>query len=166
MDSTPAHRMRIFLRDFRMLEAAVSLADGQALSTFFANRKSYINVRAAHWTGTEDSDVRHAVLRVDQVLWATAADGDVPLTNTPASSPGRIVEMQLDGGLLLRGALSLGDRQRLSDYLESAGPFVPVHDASLLRSGRPPRKVNVDLGGVVLNQDAIQAVWEAGEAET
>jgi hypothetical protein len=33
-------------------------------------------------------------------------------------------------------------------------------DAQLLRSGRPPKKVNVELGGVVLNQEAIQAVWE------
>ncbi|MGH7449670.1 MAG: hypothetical protein ACRELT_19000, partial [Longimicrobiales bacterium] len=57
-------------------------------------------------------------------------------------------------------ALLLGDQQRLSDYLEIASPFIPVASAQLLRSGRPPKKVNVDLGGVVLNQEAIQAVWE------
>jgi hypothetical protein len=33
-------------------------------------------------------------------------------------------------------------------------------NAQLMRSGRPPKKVNVELGGVVLNQEAIQAVWE------
>lgn len=159
MDNRPTRRLRIFLRDFRMLEATVSLADGQALASYFAHRKSYVNLSAALWTGTGDS-VKHAVLKVEQVLWAASLDGDIPLTSASAHGPGRAVEMQLDGGLLLRGALMLGDQQRLSDYLEIASPFIPVASAQLLRSGRPPKKVNVDLGGVVLNQEAIQAVWE------
>ena len=159
MDNRPARRLRIFLRDFRMLEATVGLAEGQALASYFANRKSYVSLRAAHWTGTGD-DVKHAVLKVEQVLWAASLDRDIPLTNASAAGTGRAVEMQLDGGLLLRGTLMIGDQQRLSDYLEIASPFVPVMDAQLLRSGRPPKKVNVELGGVVLNQEAIQAVWE------
>ena len=158
-NARPARRLRIFLRDFRMLEATASLAEGQSLASYFAHRRSYANLRAARWTGTGD-DVKHAVLKVDQVLWAAALDGDIALSNASAASPPRIVEMQLDGGLLLRGALILGERQRLSDYLETAGAFVPVLDASLLRSGRPPKEVNVHLGEVMLNQAAIQAVWE------
>lgn len=159
MENRPTRRLRIFLRDFRMLEATVNLADGQALASYFANRKSYVNLSAAHWTGTGD-DVKHAVLKVEQVLWAASLDNDIPLTSASAAIAGRAVEMQLDGGLLLRGALILSDQQRLSDYLEIASPFVPVMNAQLLRSGRPPKKVNVELGGVVLNQEAIQAVWE------
>ena len=159
MDNRPARRLRIFLRDFRMLEATVGLAEGQALASYFANRKRYVSLRAAHWTGTGD-DVQHAVLKVEQVLWAASLDNDIPLTNASAAGAGRAVEMQLDGGLLLRGSLMIGEQQRLSDYLEIASPFVPVVDAQLLRSGRPPKKVNVELGGVVLNQEAIQAVWE------
>ena len=164
MDNRPTRRMRIFLRDFRMLEATVHLAEGQALASYFANRKNYINLSAAHWTGTGD-DVKHAVLKVDQVLWAASLDNDIPLTNASVSTAGRAVEMQLDGGLMLRGALILGDQQRLSDYLEIAGHFLPVADAQLLRSGRPPKKVNVQLGGVVVNQEAIQAVWEVDAQE-
>lgn len=163
-NSRPARRLRIFLRDFRMLEATASLADGQSLSTWFAHRRSYVNLRAAHWTSTGD-DVQHAVLRLDQVLWASALDNDIPLTNASAAGTQRMVEMQLDGGLLLRGSLNLGDQQRLSDYLEIAGPFVPVFDASLLRSGRPPREVNVQMGDIVLNQNAIQGMWEV-DAQT
>lgn len=165
MENRPTRRLRIFLRDFRMLEATVSLAEGQALATYFAHRKSYINLSAAHWTGTGDT-VKHAVLKVEQVLWAASLDNDIPLTSASAPGPARPVEMQLDGGLLLRGALALGDQQRLSDYLEIASPFIPVSNAQLLRSGRPPQKVNVDLGGVVLNQEAIQAVWEVGSQES
>jgi hypothetical protein len=164
MDTRPTRRLRIFLRDFRMLEATVSLGDGQALASYFANRKSYVNLSAAHWTGTGD-DVRHAVLKVEQVLWAASLDNDIPLTSASVSTAGRAVEMQLDGGLMVRGALMLSDGQRLSDYLEIASPFVPVMHAQLLRSGRPPKKVNVQLGGVVLNQEAIQAVWEVDAQE-
>ena len=164
MENRPTRRLRIFLRDFRMLEATVSLAEGQALASYFAHRKSYVNLVAAHWTGTGD-DVKHAVLKVEQVLWAASLDNDIPLTNASVSSQGRAVEMQLDGGLMLRGALMLGDQQRLSDYLEIAAPFIPVMNAQLLRSGRPPKKVNVQLGGVVLNQEAIQAMWEVDAQE-
>jgi hypothetical protein len=154
----PTRRLRIFLRDFRMVEATVSLADGQALASYFANRKSYVNLRGAHWAGTGD-DVAHAVLKVEQVLWAAAPEGDIPLTNASVVTRATEVEIQLDGGLLVKGGLLLSERQRLSDYLERAGQFVPMLNAQLLRSGRPPKKVNVQLGDIVLNQDAIQAVW-------
>jgi hypothetical protein len=160
----PTRRLRIFLRDFRMVEATVSLADGQALASYFANRKSYVNLRGAHWAGTGD-DVAHAVLKVEQVLWAAAPEGDIPLTNASLATKGRDVEIQLDGGLLVKGALILSEHQRLSDYLETAGQFVPMLGAQLLRSGRPPKKVNVQLGDIVLNQEAIQAVWEIAQQE-
>jgi hypothetical protein len=156
---TPVRRLRIFLRDFRMLEATVHLAEGQALAPYFANRRSYVNLRAAKWTGT-GVDVSHAVLKVQQVLWAAALDGDIPLTNASAVGRERAVEMQVDGGLHIRGSLMLGEQQRLSDYLEIAGHFLPMLGAQLLHSGRPPKKVNVQLGDVVLNQEAVQAIWE------
>jgi hypothetical protein len=162
---TPTRRLRIFLRDFRMVEAAASLAEGQALASYFASRKSYVNLREARWADADEA-VAHAVLRVDQVLWAAAPDGDVPLTSASLATPGRLVEIQLDGGLLFRGAFVMSAHQRLTDYLESAGPFVPLLRSQLLRSGRPPKRVNVDLGDVVLNQAAIQATWEVPEPDT
>ena len=72
----------------------------------------------------------------------------------------RLVEVQLEGGLLLRGGLNVGGNQRLSDYLDTHAQFIPIRNAVLLRSGRPPKEVNVTLGDVVLNQDAVQAIWE------
>lgn len=158
----PTRRLRIFLRDFRMVEAQVTFADGQSLTTYFANRKSYLNLIGTHWASTQE-DIQHAVLRVDQVLWVAAPDADIGLTNASGHPAQRVVEIQLDGGLLLRAALLMGERQRVSDYLESAGQFVPMLSAQLLRSGRPPKKVNVTLGDIVLNQEAIQAVWEVAE---
>jgi hypothetical protein len=141
-----------------MVEAAMNLAEGQALASYFASRRAYVNLLNAKWTGSGDQ-VEHAVLRVQQVLWAAAADADVPLSSASLASRGKDVELQLDGGLLVRGTLLMGDQQRLSDYLEIAGPFLPLQRAQLLRSGRPPKQVNVTLGDIVLNQDAIQAVW-------
>lgn len=156
---SPARSLRIFLRDFRMVEATVSFAGGQSLAAFFTHRKSYLTLREALWAGTGER-VENAVLKVEQVLWAAAVAADVPLAHVPAAAGGRTVELQLDGGLLVRARLIVSQQQRIGDYLEAAGRFVPLMDAQLLRSGRPPRRVNVQLGDIVLNQDAIQAVWE------
>jgi hypothetical protein len=157
----PTRRLRIFLRDFRMIEAQASFAEGQSLATYFTNRKSYLNLRGAQWASTS-VDIKHAVLRLDQVLWVAAPDGDVDLTNASGQPRERLVELQLDGGLLIHACFLMRERQRLSDFLESAGEFIPMTRAQLLRSGRPPKQVNVTLGDIVLNQAAIQAVWEVG----
>jgi hypothetical protein len=161
IDGAKAHirRLRLFLRDFRQIEAHASLAEGQSLASWLANRKNYVNLRGAHWTTTNES-AQHAVLRVPQVLWAAAMDGDIPLVSAAPTSAPRMVELQLEGGLFVRGGLNLGERQRLSDYLESQQHFIPIRNAMLLRSGRPSKEVNVVLGDVVLNQEAVQAIWE------
>jgi hypothetical protein len=159
MDPKPTKRLRIFLRDFRLVEAAVHLVDGQALTSCFGSRRNYMNLRGARWAGTTEQ-VEHAVLRLGQVLWASAPDGDIPLTSASLATPGRDIEAQLDGGLLVRGRFLMSEHQRMSDYLETSGQFVPLLGAQLLRSGRPPKTVNVTLGDIVLNQEAVQAVWE------
>lgn len=155
----PSRRLRLFLRDFRMIEATISLAEGQSLMQYFANRKQYVNLRAAKWASS-DEQLRHVALKIDQVLWAAAIDNDIPLINAAAQMQPRDVEIQLDGGLLMRAGLSIGEGQRLSDYLESQQQYIPVRNAQLLRSGRPPKEVNVSLGDIVLNQSSVQAVWE------
>ena len=156
---TQVRRMRLFLRDFRQVEAQANLSDGLSLSSWLSNKKSYVNLRGAHWTTTNDK-AQHVVLKVQQVLWAAALDGDIPLVSAAPTMSPRLVEIQLEGGLLMRGGLNLGDKQRLSDYLESHQQFIPVRGASLLRTGRPAKEVNVVLGDVVLNQEAVQAIWE------
>jgi hypothetical protein len=160
-DLTKLHprRLRLFLRDFRMVEAQISVSEGQPLMQYFASRKHYVTVRGARWASSNES-VNFAVLRVEQVLWAAAMDNDIALTPGTQSAAPRDVEMQLDGGLLVRAGLVLGENQRLADYLEAQPQFLPVRNAQLLRSGRPPKEVNVSLGDIVLNQAAIQAVWE------
>jgi len=155
----PTRRLRLFLRDFRMVEANVSLADGQSLTSWLTNRRSYVNLQDAQWAGSTDR-VQHASLRVQQVLWVASVDHEIPLSAASNPPTPRSVEIQLEGGLLIRAGLSIGERQRLSDFLETQAQFLPVRSAQLLRSGRPPKEVNVALGDIALNQEAVQAVWE------
>jgi hypothetical protein len=160
----PTRRLRLFLRDFRMVEAHIALAEGQSLVSWLANRRSYVNLRNAHWVSTKDS-VQHAVLKVDQVLWAASIDNDIPLVSTTQPHAPKAVEIQLEGGLLVRGGLSIGDKQRLSDYLEAQMQFIPLRGGLLLRSGRPAKEVNLVLGDVALNQAAVQSMWEIAMQE-
>lgn len=161
----PARRLRLFLRDFRMIEAQISLAEGQSLTQYFASRKQYVNLRAAKWASTGE-EIKHAVLKIDQVLWAASLDNDIPLINAVAQNEPRDIEIQLDGGLLVRAGLNVGAGQRLGDYLESQQQFMPLRNAQLLRSGRPPKEVNVALGDVVMNQLSVQAIWEVSAQQS
>jgi hypothetical protein len=92
-------------------------------------------------------------LKVDNILWAASEDGELGLTSARAATSARRVEVELEGGYLLSAGLLLVANQRLSDYLQSAPPFVPLQDAEL----RPRAK---HLGDVVVNQEAIQVVRE------
>jgi hypothetical protein len=87
-------------------------------------------------------------------------DGDIALTQATSPAAPREVEVQLDGGLLMRAGMFLSDGQRLSDYLETQPQFIPMRSVELLRSGRPPKEVNVTLGDIALNQAGVQAMWE------
>ena len=160
----PTRRLRLFLRDFRMVEAHTALAEGQSLQQYFASRKQYINMRGAKWASSGEN-IKHAVLKIEHVLWAASLDNDIALVNSTQQAKVLDVEIQLDGGLLVRAGLSVGERQRLSDYLESQPQFIPVRNAQLLRSGRPPKEVNVALGDIMLNQSAVQAMWEVAAQE-
>ncbi len=72
--------------------------------------------------------------------------------------------MRLEGGLILRGGVPAHPDQRLADWLEFAGPFVPLMRAHLLRSGRPPRRTNLVLRDVAIHRDGIQTVSEVDAA--
>lgn len=158
MDRQPnTRRLRFFLRDFRMVEADAHFVEGQSLAAYMAQRRSWVNLLDADWIGTGER-VGMVALRVGQILWVESRDGGVPAAS-PAGTP-REVEVRVEGGLIVRGRLPAHERQRLADYLESAGPFVPLLCAQLMRSGRPPRDANLTLRDVAINRDVIQTVSE------
>lgn len=158
----PRRKLRFFLRDFRLAEAYALLPDGLSLSSYLANRRGYLHLLDVQWQPSGER-IEFAVLRTAQVMYASAVDAGVPLVSTVPAAVAHGVDALVEGGLFLRGGLMLSPRQRLGDFLEAAGPFVPLLGVTLLRSGRPPRESNVLWGDIVLNQDAIQAVWESDE---
>lgn len=153
--ANPARRLRIFLRDHRVLDANVRVAGGQFLARYLASRNRYVNLTSVRWLGTEEQ-TPHMALKVNHILWAASQDGDLALTGVLATASTRRVEVELEGGYLLGAGLLLTDSQRLSDYLQSAPAFIPLRDARLLPRGR-------SLGDIVVNQEALQVVREQTE---
>lgn len=154
-DPNPPRRLRLFLRDHRVLDASARVPRGQYLSTYLASRTRYVNLMGVEWVGTGER-LGHMVLKVDKVLWAASEDGELPLTGAVSATTARRVEVELEGGYLLSAGLLLVANQRLSDYLQSAPPFVPLRAAELRPRGK-------HLGDVVVNQEAIQVVREVTE---
>ncbi len=155
-----SRRLRFFLEDFRVLEGLAGLGAGASLLSLFASRKSYINLTEARWSGSQ-RPLGHLVLRVDRIVWAGAPNGDVPLVNAPLTVEPTPTDLQLQGGMIMRGGLPLAPRQRLGDYLESTGPFIPLHGAVLLRSRHGGKPVGAALGEIAVNQSLIEAAWAA-----
>ena len=156
-ESNPPRRLRIFLRDHRILDASARVPRGQYLSTYLASRTRYVNVTSAEWMGIGEH-VGHMAVKVDKILWAASEDGELALTGALAASTARRVEVELEGGYVVTAGLLLVQNQRLSDYLQSAPAFVPLRNAELRPRGKR-------LGDVVVNQDAIQVVREIRDAE-
>lgn len=154
-DTRPPSRLRLFLRDHRVLDASARVPRGQYLSTYLASRNRYVNLTGVEWVGTGER-LGHMALKVDKVLWAASEDGELPLTGAVSAATARRIEVELEGGYLLSAGLLLVANQRLSDYLQSAPPFIPLRDAELRPRGKR-------LGDVVVNQDAIQVVREVAE---
>ena len=151
-DQNPPRRLRLFLRDHRVLDASARVPQGQFLSTYLASRTRYVNLTSVDWMGTGEK-VPHMALKVDKILWASSEDGGLPLTSALAAASARRVEVELEGGYLLTAGLLLVQNQRLSDYMQSAPAFVPLRNARLSPRGK-------SLGDIVVNQSAVQVVRE------
>jgi hypothetical protein len=157
IEQSAPRRLRLFLRDHRVLDADARVPQGQTLATYLASRNRYVNLTGVDWLGTR-STVPHMALKVSTILWAASQDGDLPLTAAITSAAARRVDVEIEGGYLLSAGLLLVETQRLTEYLQSAPAFIPLRDAQL----RPRRKA---LGDVVVNQDAIQAVREVTDED-
>lgn len=154
-DSSPPRRLRLFLRDHRVLDATARVPERQHLATYVSSRDRYINLLDVDWLGTR-ATIPHMALKVDKVLWVSSQDGALPLTHPQADVAARWVEVELDGGYLLKAELLLVPDQQLTDYLQTAPAFLPLRSAEL----RPRGKV---LGEIAVNHDAVQMVREIRE---
>ncbi|MFP4623511.1 MAG: hypothetical protein ACLFRX_04980 [Gemmatimonadota bacterium] len=151
-NTNPPRRLRLFLRDHRVLDASARVPQGQSLATYLASRNRYVNLTTVGWIGTGEQ-VPHMALKVSSVLWASSEDGDVPLTSGLAAAHARPVEVELEGGYLIAAGLLLAPDQRLTDYLQTAPSFVPLREAELRPRGK-------ELGDLAVNHEAIKVVRE------
>ncbi|NIY13080.1 MAG: hypothetical protein GWN02_34530 [Gemmatimonadetes bacterium] len=154
-DNSPPRRLRLFLRDHRIMDADALVPQGQHLSTYLATRNRYLNLTDVSWLGTGEN-VEHLALKVANILWAASEDGEVSLGAPRAMEGPRRVEVELEGGYVVAAGLLLVADQRLSDYLQSSPMFIPLRDAVLMPRRKP-------LGDVVVNQEFIQMVREITE---
>jgi hypothetical protein len=155
-ERTRPRRVQFRMRTNGVLEAAIHLADNQALAPFLASRRGTVNLQDAVWV---DTGKRVSLLTVaeHEIVWAHPLDEAVPLLNIVAAPEGahQQVEVVLAGGQTLRGRLGMMPGQRLSEYLTSAGTFLVLWDARL-----PDDRA---LGDLAVNRNALRSVREVGE---
>lgn len=140
------------LRDGTQLEGSAFMSPGQHLTGYLSSRKTYVNLVRVRWPQSGE-EAAHLVLNLGQVLWASALEEDMPLSQLMPAAVMRPVEITTEGGLLLQCNLQLGADQRLSDFMSAAGAFLPVFEARLL----PSEKL---LGNFALNADTVHLVRE------
>jgi type IV pilus assembly protein PilB len=145
--------VRLRLRDHTMVEGSISAADGQLLPNWLATRKGWVNLTNVHFIETGEQQP-HVAIQTNRILWAEELERGISVVGTTPNMTLRAVEIQLEGGLAVDGALALVQRQRLSDYLASHGEFIPVRDARI--SGTAER-----LGDIAVNQEAIEHLRES-----
>jgi hypothetical protein len=152
LEGNPPRRLRLILRDHRVLTADARVTRGQDLFSYLTSRTRYMNLTDVEWLGTQEQ-VDFMALKVDQILWAAPEDGELPLTRGLAVRSAKRVELELEGGYLITGGLLLIQDQRVSDYFRSAPRFVPLSNAVLRPRGR-------SLGDVAVHQEGIHVVRE------
>lgn len=148
---TRARTVRFALRDGDWVDGGVYLTEGHALAPYIGSRKGgWMNIVGATWA-SEGIAHGHAVIQVDEVLWAVARDRDLRIGAVGAGNNSREVDILLEDGTRLHGRINLAARQRLSDYLSSCGRFIPVVDAARPHGGEC-------FGDIALNARCVRAV--------
>lgn len=146
-------QVRLLVRDGRMVTGRVYVAEAHSLLQYLTTRKTYANLVQVRYAKGDEAPLDHLALRVDSIVWASSADGDIPLVNHTAAAAPRPVLLHLPGGDVIQGELVLAPRQRLSDYVDTIGPFLPVHNAVMERTGQ-------SLGDVAIHQTTVLGVRE------
>ncbi|HEX8430305.1 MAG TPA: ATPase, T2SS/T4P/T4SS family, partial [Longimicrobium sp.] len=143
---------RIVLRDGSVVEGDVHVTPGTSLARHLAAAGAWVNLTNAS-VPDRDEPVVHTAMQTGSILWAASLSDDLPVgTTLPDSSP-RPVELALDGGMEIAGTIHLPTAQRLSDFLEDSGPFLPLFDATLALGTAP-------LGDLVVSRSALHRIAE------
>lgn len=149
-------RVRVLLRENRLLEGYLHMAEGQSLTGVLGVKKFFLNLTDVRWIGgvTADSPIPHLAIRVNQIVWIQPLEEEIRLTSfVQPESQAREVELHLIGNISLDVRLHIAPEQRMSDYFDSNPGFVPLRDAKLTASGELHPELAV-------NQEAVLAIRE------
>ena len=151
-----ARRVRLLLRDQRLLDGLVHVPEDGDLASFLSTREGgWVNVTDVRWLASGER-VAHLVLKASVVLWAgAAAGGDALLPRLGEGTP-RPVKITLENRVTLHAELRLPVRHRLTDVLTACGDFFPVCDARVDARG-------IAFGDIAVNRDAVHVVEDLGE---
>lgn len=150
-------RVHLVLRDGSEVEGGIFLNPGQSLAPYLGTRKGgWVNLVEAKWLVPEAAAVAHAVLQCDHLMYAYHVDEDAAKSVTQNSTVVlRRVEVTLTNDTQIRGDLAIAERQRLSDFLFTAGKFIPLVGAVRVDTG-------AQVGDIALNHAAVRVLHDAG----
>ncbi len=149
---------QVSLRDGRIVNGIVSVPEGQTLIRFLWQRTGFLNLTSVSADWLSDPPLEHLAVRLTQIAWVGSADGQIPLKPTAAMPLAMPVEVRLESGAVLDGHVDIAFNERLSDLLDTEGPFLPLFRATE-RGGRR-------LGDIALNVDCVVAVRGLPDADT
>lgn len=150
-------RVHLVLRDGSEVEGGIFLNAGQSLAPYLGSRKGgWVNLVEAAWLVPQEATVAHAVLQCDHLMYAYGVDEDAAKAATPSGAVVlRRVEVTLTNDTHIRGDLAIAERQRLSDFLFTAGKFIPLVAAVRIDTGQ-------QVGDIALNHAAVRVLHDAG----
>ena len=146
----PPRRLHLVMRDGTVIEGTALIGEDMPLAVFLNGRRGgWMNVTNARRPKIEEAP-GHMIVQVDHVLMASAPDGNVAVAGI-AASESRTVDIVLVGGKTVRGTIPAAPKQRLSDYVVSAGKFMGLSDAAIQPDG-------LVLGHIALHTGALEIV--------
>ncbi len=145
-------RLQFLRRAGTAVDGVVKVGSGQSLMAFLNSRSGWMSMTQAKRSRSGD-EPGHLLIQTDQIIMASAPDGDVQVASTPLglTVDERIVELVLMGGHVVRGYLPAAAGQRISDCIAASGKFMGVTLARLF----PERK---DVGDVAIATAALTMV--------
>lgn len=143
-------RVRLVLRDGRIVEGNIHVTEGQSLSLFLATRRFFVNLTEASWGRGGGHRLQHLAIRADHVFWGSPLQADLHVTTTQQpTGVTRWAELVMDDGVVIQVALYIAEEQRLTDYIDAASGFLPVRQAVVVDTAEKTGEVVVNTGAVL-----------------
>jgi type IV pilus assembly protein PilB len=142
-------RLVLRLRDTRIVEGHFPAAGSQPLTVLLEHSRDTIDLTEAHIDGDEET-LPYFGVAPDEVAWAQAPDGDIPLCGDSVPLRWRQVQLTLVGGPVLNCVLGLPEDVDFDDL--PADEYVPVHEAT--PTGEP------SLGDLLVCRGAVKTCRE------